>query len=190
MKLLLIVTKKLIKELEFSSVQETWLVTLLLMIFVLVPVRVETQAVKFILRVKNSVMLKDNLQFLLDQTLKQLLVWLIPLWLRKELPPYLMKWLIRNCWNLTFSLSILLLNKMKLLERNQTLLSVTMIKANSLEIFIGTMSNSNTCSELNSMTLRWVEKLWISAQTNPMDAWLLSILVLLWCPYQLSLSIN
>lgn len=91
MKLLLIVTKKLIKELEFSSVQETWLVTLLLMIFVLVPVRVETQAVKFILRVKNSVMLKDNLQFLLDQTLKQLLVWLIPLWLRKELPPYLMK---------------------------------------------------------------------------------------------------
>ena len=91
MKLLLIVTKKLIKELEFSSVPETWLVTLLLMIFVLVPVRVETQAVKFILRVKNSVMLKDNLQFLLDQTLKQLLVWLIPLWLRKELPPYLMK---------------------------------------------------------------------------------------------------
>jgi hypothetical protein len=91
MKLLLIVTKKLIKEQEFSSVPETWLVTLLLMIFVLVPARVEMQAVKFTLRVKNSVMLKDNLQFLLDQTLKQLLVWLIPLWPRKELPPYLMK---------------------------------------------------------------------------------------------------
>jgi len=91
MKLLLVVIKKLIKEQEFSSVPETWLVILLLMIFVLVLVRVEMQAVKFILKIKNSVMLKDNLQFLLDQTLKQLLVWLIPLWLRKELPPYLMK---------------------------------------------------------------------------------------------------
>jgi hypothetical protein len=77
MKLLLPVIKKLAKELEFSSVQETWLVILLLMIFVLVPVKVETQAVKFILKIKNSVMSRDNLQFLLDQTLRQSLVWLI-----------------------------------------------------------------------------------------------------------------
>jgi hypothetical protein len=91
MKLLLVVIKKLIKEQEFSSVPETWLVILLLMIFVLVLVRVEMQAVKFILKIKNSVMLKDNLQFLLDQTLRQLLVWLIPHWLRKELLQYLMK---------------------------------------------------------------------------------------------------
>lgn len=78
MKKLLLVIKKLVKEQEFSSVPETWLVTLLLMIFVLVPVKVVMQVVKFILKIKNSVMLKDNLQFLLDQTLRQLLVWLIP----------------------------------------------------------------------------------------------------------------
>jgi hypothetical protein len=77
MKLLQIVIKKLAKEQEFSSVQETWLVTLLLMIFVLVPVKVGTQAVKFISKIKNSVMSRDNQQFLLDQTLKQSLVWLI-----------------------------------------------------------------------------------------------------------------
>lgn len=77
MKKLLLVIKKLVKEQEFSSVPETWLVTLLLMIFVLVPVKVVMQVVKFILKIKNSVMLKDNLQFLLDQTLRQLLVWLI-----------------------------------------------------------------------------------------------------------------
>ena len=71
MKKLLLVIKKLVKEQEFSSVPETWLVTLLLMIFVLVPVKVVMQVVKFILKIKNSVMLKDNLQFLLDQTLKQ-----------------------------------------------------------------------------------------------------------------------
>ena len=78
MKKLLLVIKKLVKEQEFSSVPETWLVTLLLMIFVLVPVKVVMQVVKFILKIKNSVMLKNNLQFLLDQTLRQLLVWLIP----------------------------------------------------------------------------------------------------------------
>ena len=77
MKKLLLAIKKLVKEREFSSVPETWLVTLLLMIFVLVPVKVVMQVVKFILKIKNSVMLKDNLQFLLDQTLRQLLVWLI-----------------------------------------------------------------------------------------------------------------
>ena len=71
MKKLLLVIKRLVKEQEFSSVPETWLVTLLLMIFVLVPVKVVMQVVKFILKIKNSVMLKDNLQFLLDQTLKQ-----------------------------------------------------------------------------------------------------------------------
>jgi len=157
MKLLLVVIKKLIKEQEFSSVPETWLVILLLMIFVLVLVRVEMQAVKFILKIKNSVMLKDNLQFLLDQTLRQLLVWLIPHWLRKELLQYLMKWLNKNYWNLTYLLSILLQNKTKLLAKNLTLLLVIMTKANSLEIFIGTMSYSSICSELNLMTLRWVE---------------------------------
>ena len=159
MKLLLVVIKKLIKEQEFSSVPETWLVILLLMIFVLVLVRVEMQAVKFILKIKNSVMLKDNLQFLLDQTLRQLLVWLIPHWLRKELLQYLMKWLNKNYWNLTYLLSILLQNKTKLLAKNLTLLLVIMTKANSLEIFIGTMSYSSICSELNLMTLRWVENL-------------------------------
>ena len=157
MKLHQIVIKKRIKGQEFSLVPETWPVILLLMIFVLVLVRVEMQAGKFILKIKNSVMLKDNLQFLLDQTLRQLLVWLIPHWLRKELPQYLMKWSIKNYWNLTYLRSILLQNKMKLLARNQTLLLVTMIKANLLEIFIGTMSYSSTCSELNSMTLKWVE---------------------------------
>jgi len=171
MKLLLVVIKKLIKEQEFSSVPETWLVILLLMIFVLVLVRVEMQAVKFILKIKNSVMLKDNLQFLLDQTLRQLLVWLIPHWLRKELLQYLMKWLNKNYWNLTYLLSILLQNKTKLLAKNLTLLLVIMTKANSLEIFIGTMSYSSICSELNLMTLRWVENLWISVLTNPMDVW-------------------
>ena len=159
MKLLLVVIKKLIKEQEFSSVPETWLVILLLMIFVLVLVKVEMQAVKFILKIKNSVMLKNNLQFLLDQTLRQLLVWLIPHWLREELPQYLMKWLNKNYWNLTYLLSILLQNKTKLLARNLTLLLVIMTKANSLEIFIGMMSYSSTCSELNLMTLRWVENL-------------------------------
>jgi len=77
MKLLLLVIKKLTKEQEFSSVQEIWLVTLLLMIFVLVPVKVGTQLVKFISKIKNSVMSRDNQQFLLDQTLRQSLVWLI-----------------------------------------------------------------------------------------------------------------
>jgi len=77
MKLLLLVIKKLSKEQEFSSVQEIWLVTLLLMIFVLVTVKVGTQPVKFISKIKNSVMSRDNQQFLLDQTLRQSLVWLI-----------------------------------------------------------------------------------------------------------------
>jgi hypothetical protein len=89
--------------------------------------------------------------------LRQLLVWLIPHWLRKELLQYLMKWLNKNYWNLTYLLSILLQNKTKLLAKNLTLLLVIMTKANSLEIFIGTMSYSSICSELNLMTLRWVE---------------------------------
>jgi hypothetical protein len=91
--------------------------------------------------------------------LRQLLVWLIPHWLRKELLQYLMKWLNKNYWNLTYLLSILLQNKTKLLAKNLTLLLVIMTKANSLEIFIGTMSYSSICSELNLMTLRWVENL-------------------------------
>lgn len=134
-------------------------------------------------------MLRSNTLYSQAPTSRLLLDWHTQLLLREESPQFSMKWLIRNFWPATFSLSILPRSRTK---RNMVLNLIwhsgILTKPNSMETSTGMTFPSNTCSVLNSMMLKLTENLSVSAKLDQMVVSSHLILELPSCQFQPSLS--